>query len=262
MKKIKLVAILYFSILIKIFGQDIKGVIVFKEFEYHDTIGMVESNREGTLLINITQSSSIYITGKKLNNLKSENIYEKKENGVIVGRNANPGSKKGITLYKSLRTKMLSYQGNAFGIPYIVSDKYPEISWSILDSIKSIKGLICQKAEGDFRGRHYIAWFINKISISDGPWKLCGLPGLILEAYDEKKHFIFEAQSIDFPKEFKESITPPTDGQSIDFFSYFKLEEKEIEELPKRIAAKFAENGGTVNSLKLCHNSIERNISE
>jgi len=50
---------------------------------------------------------------------------------------------------------------------------------------------LCQKAEGDFRGRHYIAWFSNKILIPDGPWKLCGLPGLILEAYDEKKTVYF-----------------------------------------------------------------------
>ena len=246
----------------KILGQDIKGIIVFKECVYHDTVGMEEFNSTGTLLINVTENNSLYVTGKKLNNVDSKNVYEKNDNGVIVGKRINPGTKNGLILYKSSRNKILTYQGKAFGKPYIVNDKYPDINWQIIDSTKIIKEIVCQKAEGDYHGRHYTAWFTNKILISDGPWKLCGLPGLILEAYDEKKHFIFQTLSIDFPKEFSQLIIPPNEGEPIDFFSYFKLYENEIEKLPKKMAAKIAEMGGTINSLKLTHNSIERNIKE
>ena len=34
------------------------------------------------------------------------------------------------------------------------------------------------------------------IPISDGPWKLCGLPGLILRAYDHSNSFIFNCVGI------------------------------------------------------------------
>ncbi len=59
------------------------------------------------------------------------------------------------------------------------------------DSTKSILGYKCQKATCTFRGREWTAWFALDIPISDGPWKFCGLPGLIMEVYDrgEQQYF-------------------------------------------------------------------------
>jgi len=44
-----------------------------------------------------------------------------------------------------------------------------------------------RKAETKFRGRNYIAWYTSEISISDGPYKFKGLPGLIIKLYDSRK---------------------------------------------------------------------------
>ncbi|MDE5809668.1 MAG: GLPGLI family protein [Muribaculaceae bacterium] len=68
--------------------------------------------------------------------------------------------------------------------------------WTITDSVKTIIGYECFKAITDFRGRRWIAWFTPEIPISDGPWKLHGLPGLILEAYDVAHDYEFEAKGI------------------------------------------------------------------
>lgn len=68
--------------------------------------------------------------------------------------------------------------------------------WTITDSVKTIIGYECFKAMTDFRGRHWIAWFTPEIPVSDGPWKLHGLPGLILEAYDMSHDYEFEAKGI------------------------------------------------------------------
>lgn len=64
--------------------------------------------------------------------------------------------------------------------------------WSISDESKEILGYQCFKATADYRGRRWTAWFAPEIPIQDGPWKLCGLPGLILEAGDnyDMYHFI------------------------------------------------------------------------
>ncbi|MDV3925526.1 GLPGLI family protein [Elizabethkingia anophelis] len=56
---------------------------------------------------------------------------------------------------------------------------------------KSIEGLRAQKATTQFGGRNWIAWFTNDIQIQDGPYKFCGLPGLILNIEDEGKTHIF-----------------------------------------------------------------------
>lgn len=52
-------------------------------------------------------------------------------------------------------------------------------------------------ATADFRGRHWTAWFATDIPVSDGPWKLGGLPGLILEAYDKGHQYTFTAVGLE-----------------------------------------------------------------
>ena len=75
-------------------------------------------------------------------------------------------------------------------------EEWEKPQWVILDSIKTIIGFDCIKAETNYRGRKWIAWFAPDIAIQEGPWKLCGLPGLILEASDSKKHYKFIATGI------------------------------------------------------------------
>jgi hypothetical protein len=40
-----------------------------------------------------------------------------------------------------------------------------------------------------FKGREYIVWYAPSIAYAEGPWKLGGLPGLILEAYDKEDNW-------------------------------------------------------------------------
>lgn len=66
-----------------------------------------------------------------------------------------------------------------------------KINWTIFPDTKSIEGFKVQKAATTFGGRNWIAWFTNDIQIQDGPYKFCGLPGLILNIEDEKGDHIF-----------------------------------------------------------------------
>ncbi len=54
-----------------------------------------------------------------------------------------------------------------------------------------IAGYLCRRAECEWRGRRWRAWFAPELAVSDGPWKLGGLPGLILRAEDERGHYTF-----------------------------------------------------------------------
>lgn len=69
--------------------------------------------------------------------------------------------------------------------------------WIISEDTLIIKGLKCQKAETAFGNRHWIAWFTSVVPIPDGPYKFCGLPGLIVSLYDIKKYWVFELASME-----------------------------------------------------------------
>ena len=74
---------------------------------------------------------------------------------------------------------------------YIYEDELNTQQWEIRDSTKTILNYSCQMAVCNFRGREWTAWFTTDIPVSDGPWKLSGLPGLIMEAYDEGNQYVF-----------------------------------------------------------------------
>lgn len=76
------------------------------------------------------------------------------------------------------------------------SEDWEKPEWEIGDSTKTISGYECVEAIADYRGRRWIAWFAPEIPIQDGPWKLCGLPGLILEAHDANNDYVFEANGL------------------------------------------------------------------
>ena len=80
---------------------------------------------------------------------------------------------------------------------FYIKDTQPKIDWKILDSTKNIKGSLCQKAAGESHGRAYTAWFCSDLPYSFGPRKLNGLPGLILEAYDEKREVVYTLRRIE-----------------------------------------------------------------
>ena len=71
------------------------------------------------------------------------------------------------------------------------------IKWEITDSTRNILGYDCIMAIADYHGRHWTAWFTPDIPLMDGPWKLCGLPGLILEASESTRQHVFTANGIE-----------------------------------------------------------------
>ncbi|WP_223606479.1 GLPGLI family protein [Chryseobacterium sp. OSA05B] len=73
----------------------------------------------------------------------------------------------------------------------IALKEHNKINWTIIPETKTIEGFKVQKATTTFGGRNWIAWFTNDIQIPDGPYKFCGLPGLILSIADDKGDHVF-----------------------------------------------------------------------
>ena len=76
------------------------------------------------------------------------------------------------------------------------SEPIPALQWKIEGKDSVIAGYHCQAATTSLRGRRWRAWFTLDIPVSDGPWKLCGLPGLILRATDEQGYFDFDCTGV------------------------------------------------------------------
>lgn len=71
-----------------------------------------------------------------------------------------------------------------------------KINWKISSEKEKIGEWNAQKAEADFAGRHWIAWFSTDIPIQDGPYKFQGLPGLIVKIEDKSGSHKMELKGI------------------------------------------------------------------
>lgn len=72
---------------------------------------------------------------------------------------------------------------------YIKPDIY---TWNISSEKMTVGNLECQKAETEYGGRKWTAWFTSSIPLSNGPYVFGQLPGLIVRISDENNDFIFD----------------------------------------------------------------------
>ncbi len=70
------------------------------------------------------------------------------------------------------------------------------ISWTILPRDTTILDIPCRFATCIYGNRKWTACFASSIPVQAGPWKLQGLPGLILYARDDSGIFSFECIEI------------------------------------------------------------------
>ena len=104
-------------------------------------------------------------------------------------------------VYKNYPTGQMTITDRISLQDYCYVDSLHTQTWTMGDSTREVLGYTCQQATADFRGRRWTAWFATDIPVSDGPWKLGGLPGLILEAYDEGQQHVFTAVGLERVKD-------------------------------------------------------------
>ncbi|PIZ06547.1 MAG: GLPGLI family protein, partial [Flavobacteriales bacterium CG_4_10_14_0_8_um_filter_32_5] len=108
---------------------------------------------------------------------------------------------------------------------YLVYETIPVFKWDFDNNeTKKIGDYICKKATTTFRGRNYIAWYTLDFPTQFVPWKFNGLPGLIMEVYDETYRYHWIAQKI---KTLNGAVKMPNDQSNyakIDLKKYVELE--------------------------------------
>ena len=186
-----------------VFSQSQNGEVTFSFFVY----GV---KKEAKLIFNNSQSI-FTIKNDHLNKKKVEVIGREEENSnmnIDLYFNFDINTPKRFGMLTDIKNNCI-IDHKFFPIDFaaikfdtlFVKDTARIISWELLNETKNINSFSCQKAIGNFRGRTYTVWFTNDIPVSLGPWKLNGLPGLILEATDSLNQFQFFAEKIELQME-------------------------------------------------------------
>ena len=143
------------------------------------------------------------------------------------------------------------------GVKYIIKEKRPKIKWVLLEDTKKIGSFLCKKAIGDFRGRKYTAWYSQDLPIPYGPWKLQGLPGVIVRVYDEKKEVQFLLKSVKIPAMYNTSLHVFKDGEEITIEQFALKQNALLDEIVEAFISKLP-RGVTANLETSSQNFLEK----
>lgn len=125
----------------------------------------------------------------KVDSLSAERKKNFKRSGKFM---ASLQTKFDYKIFKNLQSGKLSFFERIGKDRFKYTEELPLQEWKIHSEIKEIAGYNVQKATTTYAGRDYIAWFTAEISISEGPYKFSGLPGLIIEITDTQKYYHFK----------------------------------------------------------------------
>ena len=68
---------------------------------------------------------------------------------------------------------------------YETQEARTPIDWTLTDDTMTIGGYLCKTATCQLHGRQWTVRYCEDIPTTAGPWTLCGLPGLIVEAVSD-----------------------------------------------------------------------------
>lgn len=153
-----------------------------------------EPKREKDLMrLDIGQHSSQYVSVKL-------EFVSKHKTDIMAGKIKNP-----YTGYTTLRDEVFKNTPDKGFMRFIHMPGWVScrekieglFDWQLQEGDSVVCEYPCHKAVTTFRGRTWTVWYTLDIPYSDGPWKFCGLPGLVLHAYDSEGYFRFNCIGIE-----------------------------------------------------------------
>ena len=185
-----------FLLLLTFKGNTQTGIINYGEIQSMGMGGTYGQDYNAILVFN--KNKSLFITRK--DSLEGGHLRGQKKftnsDGKLLAISTVVTNPEGFLYYNDLKSKTL--YSRDLGFDY-VKDTTIDIRWELTNESKKIGAYTVQKATATFRGRNYTAWFTTQIPLPYGPWKLSGLPGLILEAYDTHKEIYWYFKNIEYP---------------------------------------------------------------
>jgi GLPGLI family protein len=179
-------------------------------------------------------------------------VNDQREGGITQDAEENM-----ITVYNDKVSKII-YSTNAKSIvrlplytkEIIYEDVSSKIKWTITKETKKIGKFTCQKAKINLNGRKYSIWFTPEIEIAFGPYKINGLPGLVVELYEETsktKITLISIKKLDDSKDFENYKKYILSKKVLSYTEYEVFLIKTMKQKKKNEIAKVKEYGATIS---------------
>lgn len=182
-----------------------KGIVYYGQIKSPGMEAPSGPDLNAYLVFNKTES--YYVTAKdSLEQNTNNELNVSPETEIKAVYNGQKTFRYGEQVYYNYEKDSL-WWSKMFGEMKYVAEKRPRIDWKLEKETKKIGNFTAHKAVGKFRGRKYTAWYTTEIPLPYGPWKLQGLPGLILEAHDELKEMYLYFKSLEYPTNNKAAIS-------------------------------------------------------
>ena len=168
------------------------------EYKFISDSTNVEDVKTEMMFLDTTKDGSKYYSYTVFNADSAMKVNLEKQLAATGSINITSDMRKGEVRYSVTKTYP-DYKINLHR--RLGMDKYKisedrKINWKISSEKEKIGEWNAQKAEADFAGRHWIAWFSTEIPIQDGPYKFRGLPGLIVKIEDKTGSHKMELKGI------------------------------------------------------------------
>ena len=122
------------------------------------------------------------------------------------------------TVWMGLPTGQTTVREFIFPHEYEGYEPTPDITWTLTDDTLTVSGYLCQQAMATFRGLEWHVWYTEEIPSSAGPWRLRGLPGLIVKAENQAHTFCLAGLRME-----ESPITAPEQNPEVHRMKYAKL---------------------------------------
>lgn len=150
-----------------------------------------------------------------------------------------------IHVFKDYTTSEMKFQDKMpNAAPVFVQEKMNLFKWQVSKEKKEILGRECHMAKAKFRGREYIAWFTTELPFKAAPWKIHGLPGVVLQVETSDEFLYLKAQNLRI-QEPKPIEDPNSKEKYMNWDRFSQIYAKKLIETSEMYKARLAEMGIT-----------------
>jgi GLPGLI family protein len=182
--------------------EEVLARVNYSYFNQMDTLAHTKKPRNEQMVLFIGRTASLYTSFDKIRYSLAQDQRDQAEALKRSGQSGAPSvviiddspsdwmSKTDyfffFTSHQLFAKQYLFYQA------YLMEEPMPKITWELKGDTANFLGIRCRQAIGRLNGREWTAWYAPELPFQSGPWKLNGLPGLIIEACNKDKSIEFK----------------------------------------------------------------------